>query len=401
MLLKTALLLAAAGPTPVALVDESGGAFALAGSNVVYARGVDVRAVGVAGGSSVTLRRGGTGAEAPLMDASAQRTVVVQRVRGQLRTFAGPARGPLRARPGAALQAQVDGPRLYTFENGRDGLGIFDAERRRVARFLPEPEAAGARFAGAFVATTGETTDDVTARRFTVRDRISGAVRTQVELPSPVRAFDLRADGRGVVALADGRLFEVPRGGRPRLRARDAADPRWAGRRIVFRRGEHGLRVLDPGGRPRRVGVPTRTLAGFDVDDTRIAYVANRCLLVAGLGAGGAARPAPGGPCAHMELELLTREEIPLARTLRIEVRCVAGPCRGTVELRTAAGRRLNAPRRFALGAGRRARLAVRLDRAAYDALARRDAPTALSVHVREPGGPRLRLPHDELLAVR
>jgi hypothetical protein len=226
-------------------------------------------------------------------------------------------------------------------------------------------------------------------------------VRTQVELPAPVRAFDLRADGRGVVALADGRLFEVPRGGKPRLRARDAADPRWAGRRIVFRSGEHGLRVLDPGGQPRRIGVPTRTLAGFDVDDTRIAYVANRCLLVAGLGAGAAARPAPGGPCAHMELELRTREELPLTRTLRIAVRCVAGPCRGTAELRTDAGRRLSAPRRFAIAAGRRATIAIRLDRAEYAALARRDDPTALAVHVRDAGGPRLRLAHDELLAVR
>src|SRR5689334_22036294 len=114
MLLEAALLLAAAGPTPVALLDEGGGAFALAGPRVVFARGADVRGANVTGGAAVTLRRAPTGSDAPFVDASAQRAVVVQRSRGSLRTFGGPPLGPLRALRGSAFHAQVDGPRLYT-----------------------------------------------------------------------------------------------------------------------------------------------------------------------------------------------------------------------------------------------------------------------------------------------
>ena len=214
-------------------------------------------------------------------------------------------------------------------------------------------------------------TDD----RFVVRDWRTGVQRTVAELPDLAASIDLRDDGRALVETDDGELFDVPPGGVPRRIARSARNPRFAGEHIVFLRGPApdgtvSLRVIDPSGRVRAFGVPTKRLGDFTTDGTRVLWEANDCLLVAPVTDPIAAAPGPG-PCPRSELLWVDGPNLRPARTIPVTLRCVAAPrtCRGTFQLKGKG--LLTAPRRFAIPAGRARRFAVRLSERGYRTLSR------------------------------
>lgn len=66
-------------------------------------------------------------------------------------------------------------------------------------------------------------------------------------------------------------------------RAEHADAPGFAGGGRTVYVHDDGLLVVDPGARPRRIGVPTGHLDTYDVDDRHVLWSANGCLLVADL----------------------------------------------------------------------------------------------------------------------
>ena len=111
--------------------------------------------------------------------------------------------------------------------------------------------------------------------------------------------------------------------------------------------------MIEPGGRIRAFGVPTRNLEDVVTDATRVLWQANGCLLVAPVTEPAATAPG-AGPCARAELELPGRPNPKLRRTLHVRLRCVAAPgrCRGTLQLR--ASRPGRSPSASAVRAGLR-----------------------------------------------
>ena len=217
---------------------------------------------------------------------------------------------------------EVDGARVFTFEarGGLDKLGIVvrDPEPREVE--LPEAERLFATFAGDLVASAD-------GRTLRLRDWRTGAVRSQATLPSEIEGLALRPDGR-VAALTDEDGIVDVRPGDPvrRLKPGSAAIA-FAGERLVAH-VDTGLRVIDPAGRERRFGTPTQELGErFDTDDRHVAWIANRCLLVAPASAPRAGTIAAGGPCPRSEVQVGDDDgDTHLSRRIPFTLECVAAP---------------------------------------------------------------------------
>ncbi len=382
---------AQAAPRPLAYSQFGMGSSALAGDVAIFTRGSGVYTVPAAGGAPRRVLSFPDEAALPALAASPARAAVavIDGDRGQV--FSGPPAGPWTAvgAPDRTFALQVDDDRLFTFVFGTTIDESSVTVRDPDPRTLPFPagrDALGAVFAGDLVAYA---TDD----RLVVRDWRTGAQRTAATLSGFVAWIDLRDDGRALVGTDDGELFDVPAGGVPRRIARDAGKPHFAGEHIVFVRatgpsGVGALRVLDPSGRVRAFGVPTTRLGGFTTDGTRVLWEASGCLFVAPVTDPMAAAPGPG-PCPRSEL---TRDDGPnpkLARTIPVTLRCVAAPgtCRGTLQLKAESV--LNAPRRFAIPAGRARRFNVRLSARGYRALSRlvaSDDGALVTIHARIDG---------------
>jgi hypothetical protein len=363
---------AQAAPRPLAY-SQSGMGSALAGDLAIFTRGSGAYAVPTAGGPARRIFRVPPEAGVPRLAASATRAAIMVASGGpereRVRVFTGPPSGPWSELdgPAFALGLQVDGDRLYTLAVGSTidsrSVTVHDPDPHTVP-FPTGRDAQGAVFAGDLVAYA-------TDRRFVVRDWRTGVQRTVAELPNLAASIDLRDDGRALVATDDGELFDVPPGGVPRRIARSAGKPRFAGDHIVFVRGPRGaLRVIDPSGRVRAFGAPTKRLGDFTTDGTRVLWEANDCLLVAPVTDPTAAAPGPG-PCPRSELLWVDRPNLRPARTIPVTLRCVSAPrtCRGTFRLRGKG--LLTAPRRFAIPAGRARRFAVRLSERGYRTLSR------------------------------
>jgi hypothetical protein len=191
-------------------------------------------------------------------------------------------------------------------------------------------------------------------------------------------------DGGRVVAAFDGRLFTGAPGERVhRLSgtrgAPDLSAPRFAGERVAAL-AEGPLEtmrpvVVDPAaGRLRAVGPRSTALDVIAADETTVAWLANGCVLAAGLDGGPPVGAPPPGPCPRAEvvLEDPERDTVLRRRALRVAVTCVAAPppgCRGAVLLGHdgRVGRR-----RFRLPAGKRRIVRVALSRRAMSLIRRR-----------------------------
>ena len=289
-----------------------------------------------------------------------------------VQAFGGPPGGPWTAfGPLSAPDAvfpwghQVDGDRLFSTESrgGLLDLAVVarDPDPHDVAFAAPE-DALFAVFAGDLVAHTS-------GKALVVREWRTGVERSRVKLPGDAEGIALRPDGRVAVTTENDRLYEL-RGGKLRLLSRDARRPlAYAGDRLLFTDSDDQPRVIAPSGRVRRFGPPTETFGGFVTEGERVLWVANGCLLVDKATAAPSAAPGKG-PCPRSELALDDSGGNPrLGRTIPVGLRCIAAPrvCRGTVRL--SAGEPLRAisrPVRFAIRAGKRGRLRVRLTDSGY-----------------------------------
>ncbi len=274
-------------------------------------------------------------------------------------------------RPGAVvpLRQQVDGERIIITESR------FDDERVVVR----DPDPHEVAFAADESVLTATFADDLVAvgsiDGIVVRDWRTGAVVSSAPVPEGVDSTALRPDGRAAVTTRDGSLYEVRVGAPPRLLGH-AAEPAnialtddpvaYAGDSLLYIADNYELRVIDASGRRRRFGAPTDSLGGFVTDGSRVAWVANGCVLVDDASAPPATAPDPG-PCVRSEIALDYQPQPYLARRLPLRLRCVAAPrtCRGTLRLTTrnrpahavAISRRLH----FSIPAGHARRLQVPL----------------------------------------
>jgi hypothetical protein len=380
--------------------------FALAGDTVLFSRDrEDVTAIYTmpvdASAAPVERLREPTAVgldSGPAMSGSGQRVAISldSRVEGGTvqHLFGGPPTGPwtelvppARFDQGAfaSTSPEVDGDRLFTVEL-RMKRDVF----RRIVREGAAPPR-----------ELGRTTEDVRPvayagdfeayvegfKRVVVRNWRTGEQRV-LAVPGP-DSVDVREDGAVLVSGDDIRVVS-PSGEVTRI-SEHGYGARWAGDRIVYEDNSR-LLVVEPGGRPRRVGVPTVTLNGWDVDTRRVLWAANGCLLVADLTAPPETAPGPG-PCPRTELaaESVRKPKVGRDRKVRVFMRCVAavGACRGRlrVEQSTTGG--------FSIPVGRSGHVVVRLTRSAY-AAARRKAKreggqAGLVVHgvTIDPGGVR------------
>ena len=157
--------------------------------------------------------------------------------------------------------------------------------------------------------------------------------------------LDLSPDGRAVVAV-DGRLLTAAPGQQQRLvagsRGRSLYRPRLVGQRMVVQREtvSHARPLLLDSqlGTLRPVGPRSTAIEEIEADEQGVAWLANGCLLAAGLDDPPFAAPPPG-PCPRAEVVLDEGDQLLRGRTVRIVVACIAAPpsgCRGTVRLRRA-----------------------------------------------------------------
>jgi hypothetical protein len=146
---------------------------------------------------------------------------------------------------------------------------------------------------------------------------------------------------------------------------------------LVFDPGGR-LRVIDPAGRIRRFGIPTRSLGDFTTEGSSVLWEANGCLLVDDVSAPPAATPDPG-PCLRSELALDPADGLAfhLRHRLPVGLRCVAAPraCRGTLRLTAegppSAGAPISRRMRFAIPAGQTRVLRVPLTCRGYRSVLR------------------------------
>jgi hypothetical protein len=193
-------------------------------------------------------------------------------------------------------------------------------------------------------------------------------------LPSEIEGLALRPDGRVAALTDEDGIVDVRPGGPVRRLKSGSAEIAFAGERLVAHVGT-GLRVIEPAGRERRFGTPTQELGeGFDTDDRHVAWIANRCLLVAPASAPRAGTIAPGGPCPRSEVQVADDDgNLHLSRRIPFTLECVAAPsrCQGSLQLRgydltTERGYTLSARHKFSIPAGRSKRFRVRLTDAGY-----------------------------------
>jgi hypothetical protein len=186
------------------------------------------------------------------------------------------------------------------------------------------------------------------------------------------RHLDLAEDGRAVLEL-DGDLLAGAPGGRAAplpgtAGAPDLSAPRIAGERVAAlaeaRLDSRRPLVIDPVGETRHWAGPRSTaLTALAADEATVAWLANGCVLAAGLEDVAGLDSVPAGPCPRAEVVLDEHDQELRGRIVRARVTCVAAPpvgCRGAVVLGVGgrAGRG-----RFALPAGERRLVEVRLTR--------------------------------------
>jgi hypothetical protein len=122
--------------------------------------------------------------------------------------------------------------------------------------------------------------------------------------------------------------------------------------------------VIDPRGATRqRVGSPSAALTALAADETMVAWLANGCVLAAGVTDVATLEVVPPRPCPRAEVVLDEHDQKVRGGSVRVQVTCVAAPpsgCRGAVVL----GFRGRAARgRFRVPAGGRQVVTVRLTR--------------------------------------
>ena len=346
----------------------------------------DVMSVPTAGGSVTKTLLAGRSTGVVQIAASSARAALVgvtgatERLRFQ--AFAGPPFAPLESplvldgAPSFPLRVQVDGDRLFTFRMvalRTTTVTVRDPDPHEIV-FPPNANPAVAVFKGDLVAYPTTWTDRdprFRDRRLVLANWRTGEQRYSVDLPSNVRALDLRPSGRVVATVADrDTLFEVSPIGAARMLVPDSdSDGFFAGERIVYVRGG-ALRVLDPSGQERRFGVTTRTQISFATDETRVLWNANGCLLV------GEVTDAPvevigAGPCPRGEIEIDSGGSYrPSAGELPVRLHCVTGHCRGELRLKLK-GKWLDGWQRFSVPARRTRSIRVRLTAAGRRAVER------------------------------
>ncbi len=335
-----------AAPKPIAYAGFSEH-LALAGDHVLFALDGGISSAPISGGAVEVALPASKGHEVMGLAASATRSaalVISGRTEPRAQVFAGPPFAPLTppALSGGAdpypLGVDVDGDHVATTEfsvSGGTTITVRDPQPHTYALEAgnqPSPLA----LAGDLVAYPINVPDRdprFPNRRLQIRDWRTGEVRSFADLPDAIAWVDLRPDGRALAVTAHDGLYDIPAGGTPRLVAFNVEVARFAGERIVFVGGT-GLRVLDPGGRIRRFGVPTRRLTGFATDDTRVLFDAAGCLLVADVTDAPAASVG-AGPCPRSELAVRgpgsTR-----GRTLSVPLQCVvaAATCEADIRLK-------------------------------------------------------------------
>jgi hypothetical protein len=203
--------------------------------------------------------------------------------------------------------------------------------------------------------------------------RLTGTVGLEAgSTHSEDRHLDLADDGRAVVEL-DGDLFTGIAGERARrlpgtVGGPGLSEPRIAGERVAALANAHlGARqpvVIDPrGATSQRVGSPSTALMALAADETMVAWLANGCVLAAGVTDVAPLEVVPPGPCPRAEVVLDEHDQKLRGGRVRVQVTCVAAPpsgCRGAVVL----GFRGRAARgRFRVPAGGRRVVKVRMTR--------------------------------------
>ena len=315
---------------------------------------------------------------------------VVSEERDSLETtgqeFTGPPLGPLTAfgpprntRGNAFLPVfhEVDGDRLITTETRgvTTWRWVIHEQGAPAHTIQPPRDADGSDIAGDLVAL-------LRGDELVVRNWRTGARLATHRIHGELFSLDLRADGAIVVGLEGGDIVAYMAGAPPRRIARHSGLPTFAGDRIVFVRqfrktGYARLQVRDPNGRVRPIGVPSATMATFEVDEHRVLWQANGCLLTAPLAEPSARAPEPG-VCPRSEMALPDEVSRPVGSDRRVLIRadCVAAAppaCRGTLTVRGVFGRGLSERQRFRIPVGRRGRLKARLTRRGYAAVKRMD----------------------------
>ena len=394
-----ALVLAApahAAPTPLARVDTDS-VVTLSGDRALFTRVrgrvLTVYSIPVTGGTpkrefSYTGVAGANRIKA-VLSASAQRVaiaVLMERDQEWIRTqpFTGVLGAPWtplgpRARipPGpATLSVQVDGDRVFAVEV-RDRFGNLGATAHDPAPhdvpFYGPLDAASAVFAGDLVAYATAAPEDEDApmgdgQRVAIKNWRTGAEHAVMDFPEPITSIALKPDGT-TLATGLGSVFVWAPGSAPRrLTSRGPTKARFAGAGVVLG-DDHGPRLNG-----RHIGAPTESAGDLAADDRHVLWTANGCLLAADVTDTDTGPHGPG-PCPRSEIAETSSSQ-PLARTLKVRLRCVYAPgrCRGTVRL-------MGTTRRFAIAAGRTGTVHLPLTAAAFRALRRRLA--------REPDDPR------------
>lgn len=252
------------------------------------------------------------------------------------------------------------------------------------------------RFAGDLMAygeLVGDETIEDLPTHLVIRNWRTGATVRTRDLRYGISSLDLRADGRVLLGLARGRLYELTAGGRLR-RLHDGFSPTAAGDGIVVRhvtvvtRGRNlnqteRLELRDGAGEPLHpIGLRTRYLSDLAADDDHVVWRSNGCAFVASVDEGPSRTFANAG-CLASEPDLVAPKRPPrVARTVRLPVRCLNaadGICRGSL-----AGDEF-ASRRYAVRAGKRKRVAVHIRPDAYRALRSARVPF---LNVTDPMGP-------------
>jgi hypothetical protein len=423
-----ALNVAPAGAAPRALLDAPRAEdVAVAGGEVMVAaittRGAArLTAVPVAGGPPRFVlhagapERGGEALTVRLVSSAQLTALLVEFTdrEGDSRfwhVFAGPPSGPLAIVHRARLEGQprafwvpfeldVHGDRLLIHELR---FPLREGGRARIASrvIVHAPGMAPTRvwhaFAGGPTAVAGDRIAYFSGRsRPLIRvvdwrtGRLAGTVGLgRFEEASSDRPLDFADDSRVVVEL-DRELFAGTPGQRARplhgtRAAGDLSEPRIAGERVVAL-GEARLDAerplaIDPRTRTlRAVGPPSTAVDALTADETTLAWLANGCVLAAGVADLAPLEVVPPGPCPRAEVVLEQHDQRRRGRALRVEVGCVTAPpsgCRGRVVLGASGGAGSG---RFRVPAGRSRVVTVRLTRSGVAAVRRRLRSSSIAV---------------------
>jgi hypothetical protein len=388
--MTTAAVLAAAlaSVVPLARVpDPENTPIALAGQTALLVRAdgdaVRVLAVPVDGSARAAVRLsvpvGGSGQNAGYVLGSPTRAAI--EVIGQdedtgkpfTQEFAGPPVGPWPAlaapRPltdgnDIPLLIDLDGDRLFAAQSTTETNRAYTVrEGDGPATPIALPDGIG------FASFAGDLAAYLDSPRLIVRNWRTGA-ESDVELPEELDEIDLRADGAIVAGTADGAIDYMDPGGPLRRIASHGEHPVFAGDRVIYA-ARTSLMAVDPGGAPRRIGVPSMTLESFAAAAGRVVYTANGCLFAADPAAPPATSP-DAGVCARTETYVEPFKDLHVRHDRRVTVRveCVAAPgsCRGRARL-AMSGHGFSEAVRFAIPQGAteavRLRLSPRLYRAA------------------------------------